>query len=159
MAYGNTGNSGGAVGQAANTTTTVTSSITKTDMGFGTKIYRGFSSKLGGIKSEVSDMDLIKQDLLNHFYTRKGERLMSPEFGSIIQDMVFEPLDEDNKELILEDVKNVVESDPRLILETAFLDQLENGLRVNIQAKVKPGNKSLQLSLDFETEASTEAIL
>ena len=35
-------------------------------------------------KFSITDIELIKQDLFNHFYTRQGERLMNPTYGTII---------------------------------------------------------------------------
>ena len=58
-----------------------------------TQTYRGFSTVSTGTQNfTLYDFELIKQDLLNHFYIRKGERLMQPNFGTIIWDMLFEPL-------------------------------------------------------------------
>ena len=39
---------------------------------------------------------------------RKGEKLMNPEFGTIIWDMLFEPLSDETKSLIIQDVKKIV---------------------------------------------------
>ena len=40
---------------------------------------------------------------MNHFGTRKGERVMVPEFGTIIYDMLMEPMDSKVKKLIIDD--------------------------------------------------------
>ena len=57
-------------------------------------IFRGFST-VDNIRAPYSlyDDDLVKRDLLNEFQTRKGERLMRPDFGSIIHDLLMEPED------------------------------------------------------------------
>lgn len=81
-------------------------------------LYRGFSSheyqnkKVFGIK----DVELVKLDLLNHIFTRKGERLMMPTFGTRIPDMAFEPLDEMTIMIIEEDLNSVIQFDPRVQL-------------------------------------------
>jgi len=50
--------------------------------------YKGFSSvNASNFGNKLFDFDLIKQDILNHFNTKKGERLMNPNFGSIIWDL------------------------------------------------------------------------
>ena len=49
------------------------------------------------------DIDLAKQDLLNEIYTRKGERLMSPSFGYIVWDLLFDPLTEEVKSALEDD--------------------------------------------------------
>ena len=49
------------------------------------QFYKGFSSlDQTTSNSKLYDFDLIKQDIINHFNTRKGERVMNPTFGSII---------------------------------------------------------------------------
>lgn len=82
-------------------------------------LYRGFSSyeyqnkKTFGIK----DVELVKLDLLNHIFTRRGERYMMPTFGTRIPDMAFEPLDEITLMIIDEDLRTVVGFDPRVKLQ------------------------------------------
>jgi len=52
------------------------------------RLFRGFSSveKITPT-TEITDIDLVKRDLLNHFFTMKGERVMRPEFGSSIWEL------------------------------------------------------------------------
>lgn len=82
-------------------------------------LYRGFSSrhfqdtKVFGL----TDIELVKLDLLNHIFTRKGERVMMPGFGTRIPDMAFEPLDEITLMVIEEDLRMVVDFDPRVKLQ------------------------------------------
>ena len=114
--------------------------------------YRGFSTVSGVKNNQLYDLDLVKQDLINHFYTRKGERVMNPEFGTIIWDMIYEPLDEANKELILEDCRQVIASDPRVELGSISIQSLDSGLRINININILPFNQSSTMSLNFERE-------
>ena len=51
--------------------------------------YKGFSTIDQTKKFRLTDIDLVKRDLLNHFSIRKGEKLMTPNFGSIIWNMLF----------------------------------------------------------------------
>ena len=79
-------------------------------------VYRGFSfheyqnKKTFGIK----DIELVKLDLLNHIYTRKGSRVMMPEYGTRIPDMAFEQLDELTLMVLEEDINAVINFDPRV---------------------------------------------
>lgn len=114
--------------------------------------YRGFSTVSGVKNNQLYDLDLVKQDLINHFYTRKGERVMNPEFGTIIWDMIYEPLDEANKEIIIEDCRQVIASDPRVELVSLSINELESGLRINININVLPFNQSSTMTLNFERE-------
>ena len=81
-------------------------------------LYRGFSSyEYQQSKNfTLRDVELVKLDLLNHIFTRKGERLMMPQFGTRIPDMAFEPLDELSLMIIEEDLNTVIAFDPRVSL-------------------------------------------
>jgi phage baseplate assembly protein W len=70
--------------------------------------YRGFSTINQVKKFRLTDFELVKRDLLNHFSIKKGEKLMNPEFGSLIWNMMFEPITADVKATIIEDVRNVI---------------------------------------------------
>ena len=63
-------------------------------------LYKGFSTINRSKKFRATDVDLVKQDLMNHFSVRKGEKLMQPGFGTIIWDLLFEPLTEETKNII-----------------------------------------------------------
>lgn len=81
-------------------------------------LYSGFSSweyqKTGTFVQ--TDITIVETDLLNHLYTRKGERVMMPEFGTRIPTLVFEPLDAVTLSILEEDILAVVAYDPRVKL-------------------------------------------
>ena len=132
--------------------TTVTNSNQNDGVGFFRGTYKGFSTVAGVKNNQLYDIDLIKQDLTNHFYTRKGERVMNPNFGSIIWDMLYEPLDEGNKDEIVEDCKRIISIDPRVELTDLNVNEYESGLRINIGINVLPYNKTATMLLNFERE-------
>lgn len=79
--------------------------------------FKGFNTvnnEFGNFK--MYDVDLAKRDLLNEFYTRKGERLMSPTFGSIVWDLLFDPLLDEVIQQIQDDCIRIISKDPRLEL-------------------------------------------
>jgi phage baseplate assembly protein W len=65
-------------------------------------LYKGFSSyEFERVKEfAISDVELVKLDLLNHIYTRRGSRVMMPTFGTVIPELVFEPLDAITTEIL-----------------------------------------------------------
>lgn len=81
-------------------------------------LYKGFSSfefeRTGSFK--LLDIELVKLDLLNHIFTRRGERVHQPRFGTIIPDLVFEPLDEETLEQLEGELTFVFNFDPRVDL-------------------------------------------
>lgn len=117
-------------------------------------IYVGFNTV--GAKSPpytLTDIDLVKQDLLNHFNTRIGERVMLPEFGSIIHDMLFEPLDSVTKEVIYDDVRRVVGSEPRVaLIAEPVLTEIDNGIRIEVELNFIPQDTAEHLLIDFERD-------
>jgi phage baseplate assembly protein W len=79
-------------------------------------LYRGFSSYEYEQKKtfRVSDLELVKLDLLNHIFTRRGERVMMPTFGTRIPDLAFEPLDDITLDILRNDLLEVFKFDPRV---------------------------------------------
>ena len=114
--------------------------------------YKGFSTYRRARKFSLNDFELVKQDLFNHFHIRKGEKLMNPNFGSIIWNILFEPLTADIKALIVEDIQRVVSYDPRVRVDNVLVDQLDMGLQVQIELVFLPDNYSDVLSLRFDRE-------
>ena len=79
-------------------------------------IYRGYSS-FEFEKSKtftLRDVELVKLDLLNHIFTPIGTRIMMPTFGTIIPELTFEPLDTSTLDELYEEVKSVLDFDPRV---------------------------------------------
>jgi phage baseplate assembly protein W len=115
------------------------------------RTYKGFSTvNTNSIKGSLYDLALIKQDLINQFYIRKGEKLENPDFGTIIWDMLFEPLTEQVKTLIANDVTTIVNSDPRIQSIQTIVTQVEYGLQVELTMLYVPYNiqESMQLTFD-----------
>lgn len=83
-----------------------------------TALYRGFSSANWRTRRTfgLSNIELVKQDLLNHIFTEKGERVMMPGFGTRIPTLAFEPNDERTRRIVEDDLREVFEYDPRVNL-------------------------------------------
>ena len=115
------------------------------------KAYRGISTVNTENNSFVLyDIGLIKQDLLNHFHIRQGEKLENPEFGCIIWDALFEPLTESLKEAITNNVTTIVNSDPRVQADQVVVHSYESGLQIECILTYLPYNISEQLKLQFD---------
>jgi len=117
--------------------------------------YKGFSTIDQTKKFRLTDVDLIKRDLLNHFAIRKGEKLMNSEFGSIIWNVMFEPLTADVKALVVDDIQRVIGYDPRIRVDNVLVDQLDMGLQVQIELTVLPDNYSDVVNLQFNRDLNT----
>lgn len=74
-----------------------------------------FTSEGNSIDTRLFDVDLVKQDLLNHFGTRVGERVARPAFGSIIHDLLFDLFDPRTEGLVIADAQRIFGEDPRVV--------------------------------------------
>lgn len=117
--------------------------------------YRGFSTIDQYKKFKLSDLDLVKRDLINHFAIRKGEKLMQPNFGSIIWNMLFEPLTPDVQAVITADIKRVVDYDPRLQVDGVLVNEFDTGLQIQIDLTYLPENMADRLILQFDNQSKT----
>ena len=116
-----------------------------------TRLFVGFSSVDASIKqTQYTDLDLIKRDLINHLYTRRGERVMRPDFGSIIWDVLFEPMTVDNVTLIVDDATTIVRSDGRVQLESINLVELDHGIQLQMNLFYAPLDIVESFSVDFD---------
>lgn len=76
------------------------------------------------------DLAVIKQDIINHFHIRQGEKLENPEFGTIIWDVLFDPLTESLKQAIIDNVQDIIDYDPRVAADQVIVNEYESGLQI-----------------------------
>jgi len=116
-----------------------------------TRLFKGFSS-IGKSRpnTEIIDIELVKQDLLNHFNTTKGERVMRPNFGSIIWDLLFDPFDSPTREAVIADVESIISFDPRVELLNIEVVEFEHGLRVSAELLYVPFNAVETFDVEFD---------
>ena len=113
--------------------------------------YKGFSSINGSTENySLFDYELIKQDLINHFHIRQGERLMQPLFGTIIWDMLFEPLTDEVRYAITENVNTIINYDPRIIADQVIVTEYESGIQINCTITYRLYNLQESLQLKFD---------
>jgi phage baseplate assembly protein W len=118
-------------------------------------LYKGFSTYNRSKHFRITDFELVKQDLLNHFNIRKGEKLMNPDYGTIIWDTLFDPLDDDTKNVIVQDVKRIIGSDPRVGAQNVIVTQFEFGIQIEIDLVYISNNQRNLLSLTFDRNSRT----
>ena len=113
-------------------------------------LYNGFSTYNRPKHFRITDFELVKQDLINHFNIRKGEKLMNPDYGTVIWDTLFDPLDDDTKNVIVQDVKRIIGSDPRVGAHNVIVTQFESGIQIEIDLIYISTNQRNLLSLSFD---------
>ena len=100
------------------------------------------------------DLAVIKQDIINHFHIRQGEKLENPEFGTIIWDVIFEPMTELLREAIANNVTEIINYDPRVQVEQVTVDTYESGIMIECTLLYLPYNISESMRMRFDEDNS-----
>ena len=129
-------------------------STKKESYGIPGNTYKGFSTTDPSRTSvKVFDLKCIRQDIINHFHIRQGEKLSDPEFGTIIWDVIFDPLTEVLKEAIAENVTEIINFDPRVKADKIIVDSYEHGIQIQCDITYVPYDISEYLQLRFDNRA------
>lgn len=119
-------------------------------------IYKGYTSvnrKFTG--TEATDSELVRADLLNHFNTRVGERLMQPEFGCLIWNFLFDPFTDDAKFAVIENLQEIVNADPRVVLRNIDVTEYEHGLSVEMDLVYADTNQAETMLVNFDQRSES----
>ncbi len=115
------------------------------------KMYKGFSTINENSENfSLFDFQLIQQDLLNHFNTRQGERLMNPDFGCVIWDLLYEPLTPEVQNIITNNVNAIINYDPRISASEVLVTSYESGIQIECVLRYLPYNVSQVMQLRFD---------
>ena len=118
-------------------------------------LYRGFSTLNQSKKFRLIEFELVKRDLINHFNIRKGEKLMQPDFGTIIWSLLFEPMTDVVRNQIVDDIKAIVNYDPRIGVNSINLTELDYGLQVEIELIYLQTDQSSNLVVQFDRDSQS----
>jgi phage baseplate assembly protein W len=113
-----------------------------------TTINESYTSK------NLSGLELAKQDLINHFHIRKGEKWTDPTFGCDLPLYIFEPLDQSTQDDINQEVYRVISYDPRFqIVDTNIrVVQEAHSVTVNVKLNYLPTTTATDLQIKFDRE-------
>lgn len=116
--------------------------------------FKGFST-VGQNKPpyRLRDLELVKQDLMNHIHTRRGERVMMPTFGTNIPLYIFEPKTEAILETIESELMEVFDADPRVEFIGMNVTEKEHLVEIAVELQYVPGDISDILYLNFTEES------
>lgn len=116
----------------------------------GAFTYKGFCSAETTKNFKKYDIDLVKQDLINHFHIRKGEKLENPSFGTIIWDVLFDQFTDEVRTLIAKDVEQIINYDPRVIVQSLAIDTTAQGIRIEASVLYMPFNVVETMTFNFD---------
>jgi phage baseplate assembly protein W len=132
----------------------VATKISAGNQGITAFTYRGFSSSAAKDNFKLYDIDLVKQDIINHFYIRRGEKLQNPEFGTVIWELLFEQFTPEVKALIIKDVERIINFDPRIQVNLITVDATDQGIRIQADITYIPFNISERMGFEFDKRNS-----
>lgn len=116
--------------------------------------YTGFSTVESGQKYKLTDFDLVKRDIQNHFAIRKGEKLMNPDFGTIIWNMIFEPLNQDTKNTIVQDIKRIIAAEPRVAARNVIVTEYDRGIQIELELVYISTNQVGKILANFDRSSA-----
>ena len=80
----------------------------------------------------LTDKDLVKHDLMMEIYSEKGSIDWDPNFGTTIQDQIFQLKNDEVKNTIIDELKHVVDNSPFLALQDITTEELDKGWIFNL---------------------------
>jgi len=95
------------------------------------QFYRGFSTVYSSGNSKLYDEELVKQDLLNHFNTRKGEM----------------------REEIEADIREILASEPRIVPIAVEVTEQDYGILLEITVTYNKTNQTENMRISFDRDA------
>lgn len=116
------------------------------------RLFKGFNT-LGAHKTRQRtfyDIDLVKIDLLKHFNTRIGERVMRPDWGCAIWDWLMDPLTEGLKAKIANEAVRICQADSRVVVQEVQVTATDKSVKVDMLLNFQPLAVFDNFSLEFE---------
>jgi phage baseplate assembly protein W len=133
----------------------------KAFLGRGWKFPVSFSKAGKQVLMSEFETD-VKESLILLLSTIQGERIMRPGYGTIIRDMLFEPLDTTTATLIGEQVKRaILINEPRVFVERieATQESLLGKIELHIDYTIIASNTRQNLVYPFYITEATHAEL
>ncbi|NMM49675.1 GPW/gp25 family protein [Marinigracilibium pacificum] len=117
------------------------------------------SFKKGYLGAELSEFEKdIKESLIILLSTIRGERVMRPNYGTNVRDLIFEPLDVSTGTLVAEELKKaILINEPRVFVEkiTPVQEELNGFLEVSIEYTIISTNTRSNLVIPFYESEGT----
>lgn len=124
---------------------------------------RGINSTIGntdkvqrsGKKFRTTDEQLVVQDIINSFNIVQGQKPGKPEYGTTLWSYIFEPNTVDVRKQLEHEVARIVQSDPRVILNSIQTSNMESGILIQLELAISPFNNAMQLAVLFDQGSKT----
>ncbi len=117
-------------------------------------VFKGFSTPVVGRTETLYDSELVRQDLMNHFNTKKGERAFDADYGFIAWDLLFELEGYNTINLLEADARRIISLDPRLNLKKIQISRIEYGYQMNIVLQYVVLDALEELTIVFDARSN-----
>ena len=114
--------------------------------------FVGFNTVDQYKKFTLVDIELVKRDLLNAFNIRQGELVGRPGYGTVIWDYVFENQTQETLRTLTTEIERVVGGDPRIQVADLQIFPQQNGILIQLELTVIPGQTATLLSVFFNEQ-------
>lgn len=118
-------------------------------------LFVGYSTISNTKSHQLVDLKLVEQDLLNHFNTRRGERVMMPTWGCGVWDYLYEPFNNNTVDGIKYEAQLVINSDPRVKLQMINVSEFDFGIRIEMNLFYVPLNAYSTFTVNFDKRSQT----
>lgn len=117
-------------------------------------VYRSiaFPFQLGdqSFPNNATDVDVVKQSIMQILLTTRGERVNRPDFGCDVINLVFENNDDILAELIRLEVSTAISRyEPRAIIHDVVVDRQDSTLRLDLLFSVAGLNQQQQIQVQY----------
>lgn len=121
--------------------------------------YKGFNTIDQYKKFRLTDIDLVKRDILNSLMIKQGEVPGRPTVGTIIWSIIFEPMAIEIEKAIVREITRVINQDPRVRIEEIIPFARENGVQVEISIRILPTTEKQRMAIFFDELLNTAILL
>jgi len=77
---------------------------------------------------------------------------MNPNFGCIIWNLLYEPLTDQVKDAIVENLKEIVALDPRISADSIIVSEYEHGIMVQLEIRYLQTNEVARMQVEFDQQ-------
>lgn len=121
-----------------------------------------FPTRFDPVKAQVDMVERsedIHESLRILFMTRKGERVMHPDYGCGLHELVFEPMDSETEARIEQEIRRaILFFEPRIEVEAIVVettDWLEGKLGINLEYRIRATNNRQNVVFPFYINEGT----
>jgi phage baseplate assembly protein W len=104
-------------------------------------------------KFTVVDNEAVVQDLINAFNIPQGSKPGNPSYGTSLWGLLFEPNTTIVQNQVEQEVRRIIEQDPRIIPNIIEVSFDNNTILVQVEIAISPNNEVLNLQFIFDQAA------